>query len=72
MMLILHPRIGGPPTAAVLANSLWGLIGFGCGIAVMHLAALRFGSAVALSLALATCVGWILGDRGSAGRKLAR
>src|SRR3979490_371333 len=55
MMLILHPRIGGPPTAAVIANSLWGLIGFGCGIAVMHLAALRFGSAVALSLALATC-----------------
>src|SRR5258705_12456200 len=58
MMLILHPRIGGPPTAAVLANSLWGLIGFGGGIAVMHLAALRFGSAIALSLALATCVGW--------------
>ena len=27
MMLILHPRIGGPPTAAVLANSDWGLIG---------------------------------------------
>ena len=24
MMLILHPRIGGPPTAAVLANSAWG------------------------------------------------
>ena len=29
MMLILHPRIGGPPTAAVIANSGWGLIGFG-------------------------------------------
>ena len=29
MMLILHPRIGGPPTAAVLANSAWGLIGPG-------------------------------------------
>src|SRR6187399_1292094 len=52
LMLILHPRIGGPPTAAVLANSLWGLIGFGGGIAVMHLAALRYGSAVALGLAL--------------------
>ena len=61
MMLILHPRIGGPPTAAVIANSLWGLIGFGIGIAVMHLAALRFGSVIALSLALATCVGWNLG-----------
>ena len=56
MMLILHPRIGGRPTAAVIANGGWGLIGFGIAIAVLHLAALRFGSAIALSLALATCV----------------
>jgi hypothetical protein len=61
MMLILHPRIGGPATAAVLANSGWGLIGLGIAIAVLHLAALRFGSAVGLSLALATCVSWNLG-----------
>jgi len=61
MMLILHPRIGGPATAAVLANSGWGLIGLGIAIAVFHLAALRFGSVVALSLALATCVSWNLG-----------
>jgi hypothetical protein len=72
MMLILHPRIGGPPTAAVIANSLWGLIGFGCGIAVMHLAALRFGSAIALSLGLATCVGWNLGLWWLSRRKLVR
>jgi hypothetical protein len=61
MMLILHPRIGGPATAAVIANSGWGLIGFGLAIAVMHVAALQYGSAVALSLALATCVSWNLG-----------
>jgi hypothetical protein len=61
MMLILHPRIGGPPTAAVLANSAWGLMGLGVAIAIMHVAALRLGSAVALSLALATCVSWNLG-----------
>src|SRR5215207_1197224 len=60
MMLILHPRIGGPPTAAVLANSAWGLIGLGIAIAVLHVAALQFGSAIGLSLALATCVGWNL------------
>jgi hypothetical protein len=72
MMLILHPRIGGPPTAAVIANSLWGLIGFGCGIAVMHLAALRFGSVIALSLALATCVSWNLGLWWLSRRKLVR
>jgi hypothetical protein len=61
MMLILHPRIGGPPTAAVIANGAWGLMGFGIAIAVLHLTALRFGSAVGLSLALAICVGWNLG-----------
>ena len=60
MMLILHPRIGGPATAAVLANSGWGLMGLGIAIAVLHETALRFGSAIALSLALATCVSWNL------------
>jgi hypothetical protein len=60
LMLILHPRIGGPPTAAVLANSGWGLMGFGLAIAVLHVAVLRFGSAIGLSLALATCVVWNL------------
>jgi hypothetical protein len=60
MMLILHPRIGGPPTAAVLANAAWGLLGFGMAIAVLHVAVLQFGSAIGLSLALATCVGWNL------------
>ena len=61
MMLILHPRIGGPATAAVLANSGWGLMGLGLAIAVLHVTALRFGSAVGLGLALATCVSWNLG-----------
>jgi hypothetical protein len=69
MMLILHPRIGGPATAAVLANSGWGLIGLGIAIAVMHVAALRFGSAVALGLALGICVGWNLGLWGLSRRR---
>jgi hypothetical protein len=60
MMLILHPRIGGPATAAVVANSGWGLLGFGAGIAVLHIAVLHFGSAIGLSLALMTCVCWNL------------
>jgi hypothetical protein len=72
MMMILHPRIGGPATAAVVANSGWGLIGFGLAIAVMHVAALQFGSAVALSLALATCVSWNLGLWWIGRRRLAR
>jgi len=61
MMVILHPRIGGPPTAAVVANSGWGLMGFGLAIAVLHVAVLQFGSSAGLSLALATSVCWNLG-----------
>ncbi len=60
MMLILHPRIGGPATAAVIANSAWGLMGFGLAIAVLHVGALYLSSAAGLSLGLATCVSWNL------------
>ena len=72
MMLILHPRIGGPATAAVLANSGWGLMGLGIAIAVLHVAALRFGSAVGLGLALMVCVSWNLGLWWNGRRKRAR
>jgi hypothetical protein len=72
MMLILHPRIGGRPTAAVIANGGWGLLGFGTAIAVLHVAALRFGSAIGLSLALTTCVSWNLALWWNGRRKLAR
>jgi hypothetical protein len=58
--LILHPRIGGPATAAVIANGGWGMMGFGGGIAVLSLTAVPLGSATALGLALATCVVWNL------------
>lgn len=60
MMLILHPRIGGKATAAVIANSAWGLMGFGLAFVVLHLGASHLGSVVGLSLALATCVFWNL------------
>ena len=72
MMLILHPRIGGPPTAAVIANSAGGLMGLGIAIAVLHVAALQFGSAIGLSLALAICVSWNLGLWWNGRRRLVR
>jgi len=72
MTLILHPRIGGPATAAVIANGGWGMMGFGVAIAVLHVAALPLGSAAALSLALATCVVWNLGLWWLGRRKMAR
>ena len=61
LMLILQPRIGGPATAAVIANGTWGMIGFALAIVALHLAALHIGSIVALSLGLSICVGWNLG-----------
>jgi len=72
MILILHPRIGGPPTAAVIANSGWGMMGLGVAIAVLHVAASRFGSVIALSLALATCLSWNLALWWNGRRKLKR
>jgi hypothetical protein len=57
-MLILHPRIGGPATAAVIASGAWGLMGFSLGVATLHVATLHFGSAAGLSLALTVCVVW--------------
>jgi hypothetical protein len=72
MMLLLHPRIGGPATAALIANGGWGLMGFSIAVAVLHVAVLQFGSVVALSLALATCVSWNLGLWWIGRRKLAR
>lgn len=58
LMLILHPRIGGPATAAVIANGLWGLVGFGTALLTLHLTVEPLGAPAALSLGLAVSVGW--------------
>ena len=58
IILILHRRVGGPPTAAVLANAIAGLVGFAFATAVLHFAAEPFGTAIGLTLALMTSVGW--------------
>ena len=61
LVIILHPRIGGPATAAVIANGIWGMVGFTLSIVTLHLTALPLGSAAALGLALAVAVSWNLG-----------
>ena len=53
LMLILHPRIGGLATAAVLANSMLGLIGFASFCLTLHLAAVPLGAPAAICLAVA-------------------
>jgi hypothetical protein len=60
IILILHRRAGGKPTAAVLANTPLGLLGFGIACMVLHLAAEPLGAVAGLSLALATSIGWSL------------
>ncbi|MGE0060605.1 MAG: hypothetical protein AB7T86_00855 [Xanthobacteraceae bacterium] len=58
IMVIMHPRVGGRPTAAVLSNGVLGLVGFAFAATALHFAVRPFGSAVALSLALSISVGW--------------
>lgn len=60
LIAILHPRIGGPASAAVIANSALGLLGFGLGLAVVHITAPLVGSWPALGLGLLVCMLWNL------------
>ncbi len=69
LIVILQPSLGGKPTAAVIGNSLLGLLGFGIGLSALHLAAVPMGSWWALALGLAINVGWnialvVIGRRG--------
>lgn len=61
IMLILHNRYGGPACAAVMANGVVGLVGFGIAAFVLHFAALTMGVASALLLALTITVVWNFG-----------
>ena len=61
IMLILHRRVGGPATAAVLANAVFGLAGFGAALLTLHLAAVPLGSTLALIAALSVSVAWNAG-----------
>ncbi|MGF6230784.1 hypothetical protein QFZ27_004739 [Inquilinus ginsengisoli] len=71
LALLLHPRIGGPATAAVFANALIGMVGYIPALALLHLAAPPLGSAAALGLGLAACVLWNAGTLALRGRKTA-
>jgi len=60
IMLILHRRVGGPPTAAVMANAILGLVGFAFATSALHFSAEPFGSAIGLTIALGVSIGWSL------------
>ncbi|OFZ86377.1 MAG: hypothetical protein A2V78_05785 [Betaproteobacteria bacterium RBG_16_64_18] len=59
-MLIVHTRIGGHASAAVIANGLWGMLGIGLGLLALSQTILPLGAPAALALALALPVGWNL------------
>jgi hypothetical protein len=56
LMVILHPRIGGPATAAVLANSMLGLVGFSFSCLTARLTVPLLGKAGGLTAALAVSI----------------
>jgi hypothetical protein len=60
-MFILHRRVGGKATAAVMAHSLVGLLGFSLCMAVLYLTAVPVGAPLGLLLALAFSVSWNAG-----------
>ena len=57
IMIILHHRVGGPATAAVMANAVVGLGGFAIAVLVLNLTAETLGSPLALALALLVSLG---------------
>lgn len=58
VIFIMHRRVGGRATAAVMANAIFGVTGFALACIALHVAAVPLGSAAALALALATSLGW--------------
>lgn len=60
LILILHPRVGGRATAAVVAGAQFGVLGYTAALVAVHLTAVPFGATVALSFAFVICVGWNL------------
>jgi hypothetical protein len=60
LMLIFQPRVGGPATAALIANTMWGLVGFSACLFTVHLATMPLGAWGGFALALAVSVVWNL------------
>ncbi|MGY6568869.1 MAG: hypothetical protein ACXIVE_07720 [Salinarimonas sp.] len=71
LVIILHPRIGGAATSQVMLNGFPGLLGFGLAVACVSVAAIPFGSTLALTAGLVAAVMWntaclIIARRGQA------
>lgn len=60
LVLVMHPRVGGPVTAALLAHTLGGLVGMVIAFAAVSLAVDHVGVWTALGIGLAITVAWNL------------
>ncbi len=58
LVIILHPRIGGASTGQVMLNGFPGLMGFGIAVGSVSVAAIPFGSVIALTGGLLAAVIW--------------
>jgi hypothetical protein len=58
LIVILQPRVGGPGAAAVIANTMPGLVGLGVALGAVHLASAPLGRYQALALGLLICFAW--------------
>jgi hypothetical protein len=72
LMLIFHERVGGPATAALIANTMWGLVGFSACLFTVHLAVVPLGTWGGLTLSLVVAVAWNLALYGIRRRALLR
>jgi hypothetical protein len=57
-IVILHPRVGGPAAASVLAHAQVAFVGLGLGFLMVYFLAGRIGSWWALAIGLSVCVAW--------------
>jgi hypothetical protein len=57
-MIILHPRLGGPAAAAVLAHAQVPLVGLALGFLAVHYLAEPIGVWWAYAVGLSICIGW--------------
>jgi uncharacterized membrane protein (GlpM family) len=58
LMLIFQPRVGGRATGALIANTMWGLVGFSACLFTVHLAVPPLGTWAGLALSLVVSVVW--------------
>jgi hypothetical protein len=58
LALVMHPRVGGPATAALMAHTLVGIVGMVVGFSLVHATVETVGVWQALALGLLTTVIW--------------